>query len=192
MLNSEGRSYKVLQENFHKDGKLRSRFDLIDREVETVRKNQVVIGKHWLVLGALALSAIALIFAAALIVVYYAERPANYFESCASRSCLSSLNMKCINKTCVCTSDQYYTKKCIDKKGYLEKCVSLTTHCQNNLNLVCQDGICKCSDNYYWTGSKCSAKVSYSKSCASDDQCYSDKMMVCNVTTKKCSCPSDR
>jgi hypothetical protein len=192
MADIDGRISIILKENFSNDGELVSRFDLIDKPVDKIGKNRVLVSKHWMVLGSLGLVSIGIIFVAALTVVYNAPKPGYFNESCSSRSCLSSLNLKCINKTCLCTSEQYYTKKCIDKKGYFEKCGSLTSHCKSNTNMICKDGVCKCTDTKYWNGTKCISKSNYTKTCTNDDQCYLETMVYCDLTKQKCLCPTER
>ena len=74
---------------------------------------------------------ISLILIAALAAVYFAQRPALYKESCVSRSCVKDLNLKCINKTCLCETGYIYIDKCTLKKSYLEQC-HLTEICKDN------------------------------------------------------------
>ena len=128
-----------------------------------------------------------LLLIAALAGVYFAPRKALFQESCAIRSCLNSLNLKCINNTCTCLGGYIYTNKCILKSKYLEKCHS-TTYCEDNKNMICLDGVCKCADSNYWTGSTCSMKSTYTQGCSSDNQCLTSQMLFCDAKTKTCLC----
>lgn len=150
-----------------------------------------MIRKPWCVIGSLSLLAIAIILIAALVLNFW-KRPALYNESCFRRSCLSELNMKCINNTCVCTSDQYYCGKCINKKAYMENCESSIFNCKSNVNLTCRDGYCKCLSSQYWDGLKCEAKRLYSQNCINDVQCLTDQMIYCDPINLKCSCSTNR
>jgi hypothetical protein len=188
-----GSTSRTLHDNYGADGQLRSQINVIDKtKAPLVNSSQVLVPVHWVILGLAGLTAIAIILTAAITVVVLAPRPGFYNESCSNRSCLSALNLKCINKTCLCTSDQYYTNKCVDKKTYLEKCGSITLHCKNKTSLVCRDGVCKCIDSEYWDGSRCLSKKTYSQSCTSDLQCVSDSIIYCDLTKQKCLCPSGR
>ena len=98
--------------------------------------------------------------------------------------------MKCINNTCMCTSDQYYSNKCEDKKDYMKNCGSSATHCK--LGLTCRDGFCKCSSGEYWSGIQCYSKRNYSQSCTSSEQCETNQKIYCDSVNLLCSCPSNR
>jgi hypothetical protein len=98
-------SPKTVHENYDYLGRIVSRIDVIDKTKESTKKKSLV-AKHWCYLSILGLIAISIILAASLILNFW-KRPALYNESCERRSCLTELNMKCINTTCMCTADQY-------------------------------------------------------------------------------------
>jgi hypothetical protein len=102
----------TVHENYDSIGRLFSRIDVADKTKEST-KNRLLVPKHWCYLSILGLVAISIILAASLILNFW-KRPALHNESCERRSCLKELNMKCINNTCVCTADQYYSNKCED------------------------------------------------------------------------------
>jgi hypothetical protein len=181
-------SPKTVHENYDYFGRIVSRIDVIDKTKEST-KNKSLVTKHWCYLSILGLIAISIILAASLILNFW-KRPALYNESCVRRSCLTELNMKCINKTCVCTADQYYSNKCEDKKSYMNNCESSSTHCKSNLK--CRDGYCKCTSDQYWNETKCFAKRKYSESCTTTEQCDANQMVYCDPINLICSCPSNR
>ena len=124
---------------------------------------------------------------AALVAVYFAPRAGLYQESCATRSCLKILNLKCINGTCLCDSDYVYIDKCVLKKNYFEKC-HLTSACRDNKNMVCLNGVCSCDEKSYWTGTLCFPKSTYQQASTNNNQCLSSQYLYSDTKLKKCIC----
>ena len=170
--------------NYRENGELKSVLQYIDRTEETKNSKKC---PFWLLTMFGYLFVALLIILAASFYVRFAPRPAFYNESCATRSCLKGLNMKCINGTCVCQSNQYYLKGCFTKLNYSQKCIR-NSYCSNLLYLVCLDGVCKCNSSSYWNGSTCLAQIEYGKSCSLSNQCLAGKEMICDSTLKVCTC----
>ena len=103
---------KTIHENYGPNGELISRIDVIDNRKKPIKKekNYLIVKKPLLVIGCSLLTAIGIVLIAALVLSFW-QRAALYKESCHKRSCLNELNMKCLNGTCLCTTDQYYSKK---------------------------------------------------------------------------------
>ena len=129
---------------------------------------------------------------AAILIVVYAQMPGLYMESCKGRSCTSGLNLKCVNNTCVCTSNEFYSKSCEKKKTYSEHC-SLLLPCEDGKSLLCRDGVCKCNSTSYWKSTSCTPKKGYKQDCSNTSQCLNDLLMLtCDSISKKCLCNSAR
>ena len=158
-------SSKIIQQNFKKDGQLKSVYTVTrnDSGQENLSNKSVKIPKLSFYIAA-AVSIIILMLLIGVTIVYSAPRPGLYKESCDKKSCLADHNLKCMNKTCKCEDNYFYTTKCIIKKSYMEKC-HLTSYCFNNLNMSCLDGVCKCNDMKYWSGSTCVNKKTINQSC---------------------------
>jgi hypothetical protein len=190
------RKYKTKKEpiiykiNYRSNNKIKSIYQYIDNNNN--EKNNTCFIPFWLIIMFCYLFIFILIILAASLYVNFSKRPGLYTESCSERSCMKTLNMKCINKQCLCLSTQYYIKGCVAKKGYLEKCHGNTSYCIDNLNFICIDGLCKCSKSSYWNDTMCVLKSNYNTSCRNDEACFTDSQIVCDSITKKCLCSSDR
>ena len=143
------------------------------------------------VLTALAMTSIAIILGASILLVF-SKRAGLFNESCTGRSCMNGLNMKCINGHCQCSSDDYYQKGCQPKKNYSEQCFGSTNYCIDNLNLVCMNGFCICNSTSFWNSGKCVNKKKFGESCLSSDQCLTGTKLFCDLKTSLCSCSNDR
>ena len=181
----------IIMINYRKNGELKSIYQYIDhREPQKRLRNKFV--PFWLLVMLCYLIFAILIILAASLYVKFSKRPGLYNESCASRSCLKQLNLKCINGTCLCPSTQYYMKGCFNKKTYLQQCMGNSSYCINGQNLVCLDGVCKCNRNSYWKGSSCVPQLTYATPCNSSSQCLAGTQMTCDSIFKICSCPTNR
>jgi hypothetical protein len=177
-------------ENYRANGELRSVLKLI--YYDDVDNKKCFIRRGLLILSMIGFCIIGIILIALIAAVCFASRKALYQENCATRSCVSNLNLKCINNTCNCDSGYLYIDKCTLKKKYLENC-HLTSYCEDNMNLVCLDGVCKCNDaTNYWTGSTCVSKKTYQQVCHSNNQCLTLQMFYCDTSTSLCLCDSSR
>ena len=126
---------------------------------------------------------------AALFAVYLVPiRDAFHEESCTKRQCRKDLNLKCINKTCLCEPGYIYIDKCVLKKGYMEQCLTLTKYCQDNKNLVCRDGVCECNETSFWNGSKCFSQSTIQQNCGKSEECLTFKELICDTASNKCVC----
>ena len=177
--------------NYRKNGKLKSIYQYIDHNESNKRLRSKYLPFWQFVMLCNFILAILIILAASLYVAF-SKRPGLYNESCVSRSCLTQLNLKCINGTCLCPSTQYYMKGCFNKKTYLQTCMGNSSYCIDGKSLFCLDGVCKCNSNSYWNGSSCAPQLSYGKACNSNSQCLAGTQMTCDSVSKICSCPSNR
>jgi hypothetical protein len=177
----------VILENYRPDGELKSVLQYVKPDKD---KKKCLIPRWALVLSISGFLFISLILLAALFGVYFAPRQAMYQESCESRSCVKDLNLKCINKTCLCETGYIYIGKCTLKKNYLEKC-HLDAICKDNKYMKCLDGLCKCDDYSYWNGSQCVSKSTYQQPCTSSNQCLTLQFLYCDTTSKKCICDTN-
>ena len=177
------------------DGPIKKRMDYVDNNPLTKLKEagrMYAIVPKWVVgVAGIVFGLIVTIFIATIVVVYNAPRPSLHAETCDRRSCVPELNLKCINNSCTCSENQYFAKKCIDKKNYLEACSS-TTPCKNGSSLLCRDGKCKCSNLNYWKDGNCIPKNTFKQSCSSDVECLESKLLYCDTNTRLCTCSSTR
>jgi hypothetical protein len=115
------------------------------------------------VLLILAFFALIAIFIGSLFLLKW-RRPGLYLEDCIQRSCASGFNLKCINSTCQCPSnDFYFTNKCLQKKSHGEFCHNSIEQCKKGL--ICFNGRCSCNNTQFWNGNICSDKGSYAENC---------------------------
>lgn len=147
---------------------------------------------HKAAMGIIILTAIFIIFTTSIGVVSLAPRPGLFNEDCRARSCTKGLHMKCINNTCKCQFNQYYSNGCLNRKNYSEKCSSSLNNCLENINLTCIDGYCKCNDEQYWNGNGCVDKLSQNERCSNNNECLKNTFLNCYRSTKTCNCPSNR
>ena len=180
----------VVHQSVGENGKLNSAL----RYVFPVDKtNGVLIPKWLLVTASLIATSVLITLVAAIVVVVLAPRNALYLENCAGRSCIPNFGLKCINKTCQCTTGYIYINKCTSKINYMEKCLSLN-NCMDSANLVCLNGVCMCNSTAYWNNKKstCINKGNISAACSSNDQCLGNLMITCNIQQGICGCDSTR
>ena len=124
--------------------------------------------------------------------VSLAKTPAAYQQSCEGRSCMTGMNLKCVNNTCACDTGYFFINNCSLKKTYNDQC-HLTSHCRDNVNLLCLDGVCKCDTHQYWNGFVCIANPTdptsmYGKSCSNNKQCITDAELYCDTKLGICTC----
>lgn len=110
-------------------------------------------------------------------------------ESCLNRSCMKGLNLQCINKTCRCSTNDYYLKMCVSKIDYLQK-FSKNRKCKETLN--CLSGVCNCNDSMFWNGEKCSNKATINESCLTDEMCTTSRLLYCEKSQGICTCMNNR
>jgi hypothetical protein len=181
----------IYQINHRQNGNLKSIYQYIDRNRGP--KKGIVYIPFWLCMMFCYLFLAILIFiSAAIYISAFSKRPGLYTESCTDRSCANGLALKCINGTCLCTSNAYYVKGCHLKHNYLEKCHGNTNYCIENVNLICKNGFCECNVTSYWNNTFCVSKKTYGERCADTNQCLTNAQMICDFKKKKCSCNSDR
>ena len=175
----------VYYKNYDENGELKSVVQYIDKDL----KHDECLVPKWLIglwcIGCLFVS----ILLAASLILFFSPRKAFYQENCEKRACLKDLNLKCINKTCLCESGYIYIDKCILKKNYQEKC-HITTICKDNTNMLCMDGVCKCGQESYWNGTMCKIKSTFNQACTTDSQCLISQLLYCDLTQKRCTCDS--
>ena len=182
---------KIVFRNFDDTGKLRSIIQYIDKNKEENLSKSTMLPFWCIGTFCYLCSAILIILGASLYLVL-TGRSGLYGESCVNRSCLKVLNMKCINGTCSCLSNQYYMKGCNMKKNYLEQCLPYINTCLDNQNLTCLDGVCKCRNTSYWNGFKCVSNAGYSETCSSNNQCLLGPQMICDSSRTSCLCDTNR
>jgi hypothetical protein len=177
--------------NYDRNGTVKSIYQYVDPTKK--KDNGVFLIKDWkIVLALVYLIATIMILLAAVVLAYNLPKASGYNQNCAHGSCVKGLNLSCINSTCQCASNKYYSKGCKDKRIYLQTCNGETSHCQDNKNLICKDGLCKCSETFYWNGSRCLAKGTYKSKCAENTQCLTNTMLKCDNSTNKCFCDTFR
>lgn len=181
--------------NYHKNGRLKSVWQY-SKETNNYNKRDYFYIPEWMIfMVSLFLLAILIVLLAGFIIFYTAPRNAFYGEDCSRRSCVKGLNMKCINKTCSCFSNQYYNRGCKNKASYMKQCFSYinASSCEDNKGFTCLDGVCKCDDNVsYWNGKKCIAKKAYKETCQYTEQCIPNLMLSCSTSFKLCMCDDSR
>lgn len=160
------------------------------REVMDMSKGYCWCHKWCMVMGVLFLIASLFVFIVSITVVSIAPRPALYGQDCNHRSCLKSLNAKCINGTCQCQANQYFEISCLNKRYYTEQCHADYV-CYDKTNMTCLNGVCTCTIYQYWDGEKCSARRNYSQPCRGQ-QCLTNLMLYCSPNYLTCICPNDR
>ena len=178
---------KIYENDKNKNG-LQTKTIIYKTPIPILHKSYIEIPKWHLFIYILTFAALFTILAAAIAVVYNAPPPALYKESCDKRSCQKSLNMKCINGSCQCTSEQYFTNKCESKRENMEFCWK-DYQCKDYLR--CRDGKCQCASDYYDSKGKCIQRKTYGQSC-NGDQCLTSSMLYCDTITDKCICPLNR
>lgn len=159
------------------------------RQLELIEKGLVEIPK-WVVFLACSIMVFALAFFIASLIVLANRKPeVGYLQSCADRPCASSLNLKCINKTCQCVSPQFYRKKCVDFLKYGESC-TFTVDCDTSQSLTCIGSKCGCALTKYWdsSSSMCLDRLTYGDPC-NGDQCRINVNLMCSST---CTCIDDQ
>ena len=175
---------KIILLNYRINGELKSIVQYIDHSEDTkYRKNC----PFWFPVMFCYLFAAILILLGAALYARFSPRPGFYNENCTTRSCLKGFNMKCINGTCLCQSNQYYLKGCFYKLNYSQKCTG-NSYCLDLQNLVCVDGVCKCNSSSYWNGSNCLPQIQYGKTCSSSRQCLLGTEMICDSSLNVCTC----
>ena len=175
---------KTVYKNIGLKGQLKSLIQVKDIITDDTK---CLVPKWTVVLCGFGYCFIAIILISALAVVFFANAPAFYQQSCISRSCFKSLNLKCLNKTCLCDTGYFYIDKCLLKKDYMQQCND-DSYCKDNTSMVCRDGTCTCDNSNYWNGGACISKSTYQQSCTNDNQCFTEKVLYCDSKSKKCSC----
>jgi hypothetical protein len=171
--------------NFDENNKLKS----IIQYIENIEKHDKCLVPKWLVgLGCIGSAFITILLAASLL-LFFSPKHSLYQESCEKKSCFKDLNLKCINKTCLCETGYIYIDKCILKKNYIEKC-HITAVCKDETEMICLDGVCKCAPESYWNGTMCQVKSTYNQVCTKESHCLTSQFLYCDLTQKKCSCDS--
>ena len=156
-------------------------------KLENVGNFNVLVPKWKVGLAIIGSGFIITVLVAAVVILDVAPPPALISQSCVGRSCLQDSNLKCINETCQCQSDFYYSTKCTRKREYSETC-SRTTPCKNSAWLTCKNGRCDCNDTNYWNGSYCAIRNLYKEQCESNTNCLVSVSLYCNTKTKQCLC----
>lgn len=188
-LNRKASIYEV---KYDDNGELKSVLRYLHVAIED-RKGYSYIPEWAVVMAGLFSLAVFIILTAGLTIFYTAPPNALYGEDCSSRSCVKGFNLKCINKTCSCTSSQYYSRGCKDKKTYNQICFSNNASCEDNKNFECLDGVCKCNDDIsYWNGKQCVFKGAYKEICQYAEQCMPNLMLICSTSLKICYCDDSR
>jgi hypothetical protein len=182
----------IVQEKFKKNGELKSVLQYIDDNSTKKSKKFYSLPIWHLVMFSILLFAILILFISG-VNLASSKQPGLYKENCIRRSCLNGLNLKCINQTCSCLTNQYYLNGCFNKKTYSEiGCMKNASYCVDGKNLTCIDGVCKCSKNSFWNGYSCYLKSNYGGVCFTNDQCFTDSQVTCDLKRKKCLCSSNR
>ena len=156
-----------------------------------LHQNGLVQVPRWLTISSLIIMAFILSFFIASLVVLGSTKPEAYYKkSCADRPCASSLNLKCINKTCQCVSPQFFRTKCVDFSKYGESC-TMSFDCDSSQALSCIGSKCGCALTKYWdsSSSMCLDRLTYGDSC-SGDQCRINVNLICN-SVGSCGCVDD-
>lgn len=151
--------------------------------------NGVRVPRWAIVIGFLILGLLLCILGASIYLSFFGKPPAPYGENCKGRSCFPNINLKCINNTCQCLKNEYFSNKCVKKGAYMESCNRLY-QCETEKGLGCFNGKCKCNTTNYWNGKLCTAKKLYGDICKSNE-CDDNLMLVCN-SNGVCSCNEDR
>lgn len=153
-------------------------------------KNYIMVPKWAIFISSLFYAALLGVLIAAVCILLFSRRPGVYLEDCQHRSCAPGLNLKCINDMCQCKNDQFYLKKCIDKKTHSEFCQN-STQSQCKDGLICIGGKCQCNETLYWNGGKCLMRKTIRETC-NGDQCLYDSFLNCDNQTKICICDNTR
>lgn len=157
------------------------------KNLEALNNGQVFVPKWTLVIGIVTLVASAAVFAASIAISVTKKTNGLYKESCENRNCEIKLGLKCIDKICLCPSNQFYLDKCNNLSTYGQRCHQ-KEHCKSEENLIC--GItskCDCELKNYWDIhlKKCFPRKSYSEAC-NGDECKKDLNLVCD--SGLCNC----
>lgn len=177
---------RLVYEEFFYDEKVQYKIEIFKNDMENGYGAQL-----WkIVLFLLFLAFLFVVFIASLFLVTW-RRPGLYLEDCIHRSCESGFNLKCINSTCRCPSnDFYYLKKCLPKKSHGKFCHNSQEQCQQGL--TCFNGKCSCNKLEHWTGVRCSNGKNYAENCNGDSNCLSSLFLICDPSSKMCICDSTR
>jgi hypothetical protein len=167
---------------------------VIQTKLRIVRKEKPLINgvklQRWnLVIYILVISLLSAILGASIHLGFFSKPPASYGENCQGRSCFSNINLKCINNTCQCLKNEYYSDKCIKKGINMETCNRMY-QCETEKGLICLNGKCQCNSTHYWKDKLCMAKKSFGENCGSE-KCSDDLMLVCD-SNGICSCSEER
>lgn len=156
---------------------------------KTYNKQGFYVSFWKFVLLLLVIIFLAIVLIASLFLLTW-RRPGLFSEDCTRRSCAHGFDLKCINSTCQCPSDDYYyTNKCLPKKFYGEFCHDSQEQCRKGL--VCFNGKCSCNRTQFWDGLKCSDRVTYGKNC-DFNECLDSLFLLCDASIKMCVCDSTR
>ena len=143
---------------YDKNNKLKSIIQYIEKD----EKHDKCLVPKWLIgLSAIGTIFISILLAASLI-LFFSPRHSLYKESCEKKTCVKDLELKCINKTCLCETGYIYIDKCTLKKNYQEKC-HISAICKDNTKMICLDGVCKCDSESYWNDYMCQIKSTYNQ-----------------------------
>jgi hypothetical protein len=170
---------------YDKNNNLKSIIQYIEKD----EKHDKYLLPKWLI-GLSAIGSVFIaIFLGASLALFFSPRHSLYQESCEGKSCVKDLNLRCINKTCLCETGYIYIDKCTLKKNYQEKC-HITTFCKDKTKMLCLDGVCKCDAESYWNGSMCQVKSTNDQYCTKDSQCLTSQLLYCDLIRKRCTCDS--
>jgi len=165
---SDSRKKKDYEESsFNKKTGLHSKL-MVFKDISKIRGIPCSFWK--IIMFSLFLLLLATILGAAIWLAFYTRRPALYQEDCKERSCVANQGLKCINNKCDYGQDQYYLKKCLNKKTHGEFC-NYALSCLETKGLICYNGKCQCNKNEYWTGVKCTNKKNFGEVCDDNNQC---------------------
>ena len=191
-MSDENNNKRLVGEYYRRSGSLSTKVEFYKKKDSFGNSCCWVRVPKWvLIVATIAALFILVLLAVAVLIATVFPRPGLLAESCVGRSCLSGSGMKCLNGTCQCLANQYYATKCIDKKGFNERCSS-TVPCKDNSTLACLNGMCQCGSNQYWYKNVCVNKGNYKQPCKNDDQCLSTLMLTCETKTRTCLCNSTR
>lgn len=178
---------KVLFERYNFNGFIETKVVIVSQPKKSPNAKQLPVWVNVLIPSLVVFLSIILV--TAVVVVWNGKRPGLYGEDCIGRSCETKLGLKCINSTCLCQLNQYYLKKCNEKKSFGETCHNSIDDCKSGM--ICFNGKCGCYKNTTWSGVKCIQKGSFEDVC-DITACDDTKMLSCDSESKFCMCNSER
>lgn len=106
------------------------------KKLEALSNGRIFVPKWLLAFGFAIFIATALFFIASVVISVIKKPNGLYNESCTYRNCEKNLGLKCINKVCLCTINQFYTDKCQNLSTFGQICRK-DEHCIKEQSLVC-------------------------------------------------------